>query len=159
MSAFGRYCCKSLSGYEARNIDSSAVFTWLYAAERTLRREPIQLTFATVPAPSRRHLSAERCPLQRVKRSFRWTSRWSQTDPNRTPENGLRGLNSKEYRRKSRVKMQAKYEATRSCHGLSLQPGLRPSLRRRPAAGPAGNPDVRRAGEVGRPAAGRQARS
>src|SRR5216683_7721845 len=85
MSAFGRYCCKSLSGYEARNIDSSAVFTWLYAAERTLRREPIQLTFATVPAPSRRHLSAERCPLQRVKRSFRWTSRWSQTDPNRTP--------------------------------------------------------------------------
>jgi hypothetical protein len=59
MSAFGRYCCKSLSGYEARNIDSSAVFTWqgrfktLCAAERTLRREPIQLTFATVSARSR----------------------------------------------------------------------------------------------------------
>jgi hypothetical protein len=40
-SALGRYCCKSLSGYEARNIDSSAAFTWqgrfktLCAAERT----------------------------------------------------------------------------------------------------------------------------
>jgi hypothetical protein len=42
------------SGYEARNIDSLPVFTWqgrfktLCAAERTLRREPIQLTFATL---------------------------------------------------------------------------------------------------------------
>src|SRR5258708_10347289 len=51
--------CKSLSGYEAHNIDSSVVFTWqgrlktLCAAERTLRREPIQLTFATLSAMSR----------------------------------------------------------------------------------------------------------
>jgi hypothetical protein len=56
MSASGRYCCKSLSGYEARNIDSSPEFAWqgrvktLSAGERTLHGELIQLTFATLSA-------------------------------------------------------------------------------------------------------------
>jgi hypothetical protein len=50
------YYCKSLSGYEARNFDSSAGFTRqgrfrpLCTTERTLRREPVHLTFATLSA-------------------------------------------------------------------------------------------------------------
>ena len=62
-------------------------------------------------------------------------------------------------RRTSPKTGQAKYEATRFHPGFPLRPGLRPGLRRRSAADPAGNPDVRRAGEVGRVAAGRQAHS
>src|SRR5260370_42113584 len=56
MSAPGRYCCKSRSGYEARNIDSSPGVAWqgrfktLSAGERSLHGELIQLTFATLSA-------------------------------------------------------------------------------------------------------------
>ena len=59
MAALGRYCCKRLSGYDARNIDSSPGFAWqgrfktLSAEEETLRGEPIQLTFATLSAQMR----------------------------------------------------------------------------------------------------------
>jgi hypothetical protein len=53
-SAPGRYCCKSILGHGARNIDSSEAFKregWFKAlsvAERKLRRQSIQPTFATL---------------------------------------------------------------------------------------------------------------
>jgi hypothetical protein len=56
MAAFGRYCCKSILGHGARNIDSSEAFKregWFKAlsvAERKLRRQSIQPTFATLSA-------------------------------------------------------------------------------------------------------------
>jgi hypothetical protein len=67
MAAPGRYCCKSILGHGARNIDSSEAFKregWFKAlsvAERKLRRQSIQPTFAT--------LSARSCPKERAELS------------------------------------------------------------------------------------------